>query len=121
MHILRWIIALPIVIGAVLFALANPQIINLTWSPFHDPRQLPLYTIVLGFLALGFLLGMFMAWVGMHGTRKEKREYKKQTKRLEKELKETNEKLMEALSKRGSNTLDGTIPTLLERADYNDA
>ncbi len=89
MALLRWIIALPFIVGAVLFALSNSEKVFLTYSPFHDSKEFPLYFIGLTFLGIGFLLGAFMAWMGMGQVRKDRRQYKKEVKNLTKE----NEKL----------------------------
>jgi uncharacterized integral membrane protein len=99
MNILRWIIALPIVVGAVFFALTNPEHVLITWSPVHEPAELPLYFIALTFLGAGFLLGAFMAWIGMGKTRSARRQLKRENKQLEKDINEANEKLTEALAK----------------------
>lgn len=104
MSILRWIIALPFIAGAVLFALANPQIVELQWTPFNQGMSLPLYFISLFFLGIGFLLGALMAWIGMGKTRQERRQYKRENKQLERDINEANEKLTEALSKQKSHT-----------------
>jgi len=95
MAFLRWIFTLPFIVGAVLFALAHPQKVPLTYSPMSEPIELPLYFLTLLFLAAGFLLGCIMTWFGMGKLRKERRGYKKEVKTLTKE----NEKLNEAKSK----------------------
>lgn len=99
MALLKWILTLPFVVGAVLFALANPQIVDLQWTPFNQAITLPLYFIALFFLGVGFLLGAFMAWIGMSKTRQERRHYKRENKQLEKDINEANEKLTESLAK----------------------
>ena len=98
MNLIRWIIAAPIVIGAVLFALANPTNVMLTWSPIHEPKELPLYFIALSFLGIGFLLGAVIAWLNMGKTRADKRRLKKENKQLEKDINESNEKLTQAMA-----------------------
>ncbi len=99
MSILRWILALPIIVGAVLFALANPTIVSITYSPLHAPKELPVYFIGLSFLGTGFLFGAFMAWVGMSKTRVERRRLKKEVRQLEKDINDANENLTAALAK----------------------
>lgn len=94
MAFIRWIIALPIIVGAVLFALANPVVVSVTWSPFHSPINLPLYFIALAFLGGGFLLGAFVAWISMGKVRRERRQQKKTIKQLEKDINAANEKIM---------------------------
>ena len=85
MAFLRWIFALPLIVGAVLFALAHPQKVSLTYNPVSDPIELPLYFVALAFLGIGFLLGVFSTWLGMGKVRKERRAFKKEVKTLTKE------------------------------------
>ncbi|MEM8832948.1 MAG: LapA family protein [Pseudomonadota bacterium] len=100
MSLLRWIIAFPIIVGVLIFALAHPDLVTVTWSPLHDSFKLPLYFVVLIFLAIGFLLGAFIAWINFLPAFSEKRALKKRVKSLEKDLNESKEKLIEALSKK---------------------
>lgn len=100
MAFLRWIIALPIVVGAVLFALAHPDNVSVTWSPFEPPVDLPLYFVALVFLGGGFLLGAFVAWLGMSNVRRDRRRQKKEIKRLEKDIDEANKKTVEILAEK---------------------
>ncbi len=102
MAILRWIITLPFIIGAVAFAIAHPEGVSITFSPFIAPIELPLYAVTLLFLLVGFFLGILMGWLGMSQTRKERRQYKKEVKVLTKDkekLENDIEKLEEKLSK----------------------
>lgn len=99
MAILKWIIALPFIMGAVLFALEHPQKVPVTFNPFSDPIELPLYFVALMFLATGFLLGAFMAWFGMGKVRKDRRQYKKDIKTLTKENEKLTQEKNEAVEK----------------------
>ena len=102
MALLRWIIALPFIIGAVLFALAHPEKVSVTLNPLQDAVELPLYFVALLFLGIGFILGALVAWLGMSQTRKERRQYKKEVKTLTKEADKQNKKI---------ETLEGEIET----------
>lgn len=120
MAFLKWIIALPLIIGVVLFALANPQTITLTYSPIHAAATLPLYFIALVFLGIGFLIGAFMAWVGMSAVRAERRALKKKVKELEKDINIANEKLLKALSEKSEqeNLPRPALPPVIDNEDY---
>ena len=85
--------------GAVLFALAHPESVTLTLNPLENPVELPLYVVSFFFLGLGFLIGALLAWIGMSGVRSERRQQKKTIRKLEKDINEANEKLMETLAK----------------------
>lgn len=99
MGIIRWIIALPFIVGAVLFALAHPEKVSITLNPLQDPVELPLYFVGLSFLGAGFILGAFMAWIGMGHVRKDRRTYKKEIKKLKKENEKLNQDVLDALAK----------------------
>lgn len=99
MAIIRWIIALPLIVGAVLFALAHPTSVAITWNPFEPAINLPLYFVALTFLGFGVVLGAFMAWLGMGKVRKDRRKQKKTIKQLEKDIIEANDKIIETLAK----------------------
>ncbi|MAZ76267.1 MAG: hypothetical protein CMH31_03080 [Micavibrio sp.] len=86
MAFLKWIFALPFIFAAVAFAVANPDTISLNWSPLHDKVTLPIYAVVLSFLGIGFLLGSIITWLGMSKIRVERRTFKRENKKLEKEL-----------------------------------
>lgn len=116
MALLRWILALPFIVGAVLFALANPQIVDIQWSPFHDSKSFPLYFVVLFFLGVGFLLGAFMAWIGMGKTRSERRQFKRENKQLERDINAANEKLTETLATQKTTERTPLPPAI----DFND-
>lgn len=91
MTLLRSLIGFVIALAAAAFAIANRQSVDVVYSPIHDPITLPLYLIVLGLTALGFILGGIFVWISMGTLRKTKRQQKKLIKTLEKELKAVNE------------------------------
>ncbi len=82
----RWIMIVPLIVAAVLFALANDAQISFTYSPYHPAIELPLYALGLGLFAVGLLIGMLTTWVSLGSVRAEKRSLKKKVKKLEKEL-----------------------------------
>lgn len=88
MAILRWIVGLVVVIVVAVFALLNRGVFNFYWSPFpaDDPVALPVYIIVLGAMAVGFVLGALMVWFNESSARSEKRRQKKEIKILQKEV-----------------------------------
>lgn len=103
MALFKWIIALPFIVGAVLFALEHPQKVSITFNPFTDPIELPLYFVALMFLAAGFLIGAFMAWLGMGKVRKDRRQYKKDLKALTKENEKLTQEKSDALEQISAN------------------
>jgi uncharacterized integral membrane protein len=88
--LLAWLFTLPLIIGAIGFALYNAEIIPVTVSPFLEPLSMPVYVPVLAAIAFGFIFGALMTWAGMARLRKEKREQAKRIKTLEKEIQSAN-------------------------------
>lgn len=117
MSFIRWIIALPLIVGAVLFALAHPDPVTITWNPFEEAIELPLYFVALAFLGIGFLLGVFVAWLGMGKVRKERRQQRKTIKKLEKDINIANEKMIETLSKMKPGNYHALPDTVIENDD----
>lgn len=96
MTFLRWIVAVPIIVAAVLFAIAHPQPVDFVWSPVNAPVTIPLFALALGLCALGFVLGALATWLGMGKIRQDRRAQKKTIKTLEKDLAAANENLIKA-------------------------
>lgn len=84
--LLAWLLTLPCIVGAIVFALYNADVIPVTISPFQDAVEMPVYVPVLTAIAFGFLFGSLMTWAAMGRLRKEKREQAKRIKTLEKEI-----------------------------------
>ncbi len=98
MGFVRWIIALPILIGCFIFAVYNSGYVPVVIPTNTNPITLPLYIIAFIGMAIGFIFGAIILWLSMSKLRKERRKYKKTVKRLEKEMVEINDKLYESLS-----------------------
>ncbi len=86
MTFLKWIIGVPLVIGAIAFAVANGDLVLFTWSPLHDPLEWPLYALVLAALSIGFVIGSLMTWAAAHAVRKERRAQAKTIKTMQQEI-----------------------------------
>lgn len=86
MTFLKWIIGVPLVVGAIAFAVANGETVSFTYSPLHEPVNWPLYALVLIALMIGFIIGSVMTWAAGHAARTEKRALAKRNKELQTEL-----------------------------------
>lgn len=84
--LLAWLLTLPFIVVAVVFALYNAEIVAVSVSPFRLPLPMPLYVPVLAGVAFGFAFGTVMTWAAMSNLRKERRDYKRKIKSLEKRL-----------------------------------
>ena len=84
--LLRWIIGFIFTVIFVFFAAFNRHNIEIYFSPIHDPIEMPLFAVVLGFAALSFLIGGATVWMNDGKIRRERRGLRKEVKKLEKEL-----------------------------------
>jgi|GEM_PF-2641159 len=67
-------------------ATSNVQPIEFTYSPAHDPLEIPAYMLGLGGVGLGFVFGCFMVWIHSFGQYLTVKKQKKQIKKLQSEL-----------------------------------
>jgi uncharacterized integral membrane protein len=95
-RILSWIVAAPIVILVVLFAVSNLDSITLRLKPFPDELTLPIWLLTLIQLFVGFLLGAIVTWIGDRRRRRETRLLNRRTAELEQSLAEAEKKLAAA-------------------------
>jgi putative membrane protein len=60
----RWIVAIPLLMLLVLFALSNTELVQLDLFPFGPlPFEVPLSVAILIAMAVGFLLGGLRLWI----------------------------------------------------------
>ena len=87
MSILRWFVGFIITVCVAGFAAMNRDDISVIWHPLDSSSiMLPLYLVVLGSMAFGFIFGGAVVWMNGGKVRREKRKAKKEIKLLEKEV-----------------------------------
>ena len=101
MGFIRGIIGLIFAVLFAIFAVANRQNVDIVWHPVLPAVSLPLYIVALGLLAIGIILGGFMAWLKSVPVRVQKTVQSRKIKKLETQLgaakeKETKESLVAA-------------------------
>ena len=101
-RILSWIVAAPIVILVVLFAVSNRDSITLRLQPLPFEWSPPIWLLTLIQLFVGFLLGAIVTWIGDRHRRRETRVLNKRVAELEQSLGETERKLAEARTRQVS-------------------
>jgi hypothetical protein len=63
--VIFWLLALPLFVAIVVFAVVNPGMVELSvWPLLEPPIAFPLYGVGLVGLLLGFVLGAAAAWMG---------------------------------------------------------
>jgi putative membrane protein len=86
LRILGWLLALPLIVLAVVFAVANRHDVRLELWPFPWMLDLPVYLAVLGALLAGILIGAIAMWLSGHRTRMNARQQRRRADSLERQL-----------------------------------
>jgi uncharacterized integral membrane protein len=86
-----WFVLVPLCAVLVLFTLANRQPVSVRFDPFSPSGtwlpefSVPMYLVIFGALIVGILLGGIAVWFTQGRQRKEKRHWKREAGRLERE------------------------------------
>lgn len=104
---LKLSLAVPAVFAIILFAVANRQVVRVSFDPLSREApaaylDLPLFVVALAALALGVLLGGIAAWLKQSGHRQAERRLKREVARLTEES--------EALRARASDATLAALP-----------
>jgi lipopolysaccharide assembly protein A len=92
---MRLLIALPLLLLLVLFALSNRQSVSLHVWPTDYAATLPLSLAVLGGMALAFIAGGFLVWVSELVQRRRARQAERTVRLLEAQVQELKARLAE--------------------------
>lgn len=87
--LLKLLITIPFVAVLLWLSFANRDSVTLTWSPFHEPANIPVAVVVLISVVTGFVWGSVITWLNYASVRREKRMNSKARAKLEKELQQT--------------------------------
>lgn len=90
LRFLKLLIAIPVLLAIVLFAVANRQVIRVSLDPFtrEAPQfffDLPLFGLALIILAIGVVIGGVSAWLAQGRHRKAERRLRREVTRLSSE------------------------------------
>lgn len=80
-----WILTLPLIAVAAIFAIANREPITLDLWPFEASPRLPLFVILLACLAFGLVVGGLATWLSAAPTRRRARQARRRVAELERE------------------------------------
>jgi len=83
---LSWILTLPLMVVAVVFAIANREAVTLDLWPLEISIQAPLFLMVLGSIVVGLFAGGAAVWFSGGQTRRRARAARRQVAELEREL-----------------------------------
>ena len=86
MRLVGWLLALPLSLLAVVFAVANRHGLRLEMWPLPWSLELPVYLAVLGPLVIGMVVGGVLAWTAGHRVRMTARQQRRRAESLERQL-----------------------------------
>ncbi len=81
-----WILTLPLIVVAAIFAIANREPITLDLWPFEASPRLPLFVILLACLVFGLVVGSLATWLSAAPTRRRARQARQRVAGLEREV-----------------------------------
>lgn len=87
LRFLKMLVAIPVALVIVLFAVANRQSVRVSFDPLSREApavfvDVPLFAVVLSALALGVVVGGLAAWLAQGRHRKAERQLKREVSRL---------------------------------------
>lgn len=87
LRFIKMLIAVPAALAIVLFAIANRQIVRVSFDPLSRDVpsafiEVPMFAVVLAALGLGVLIGGIGAWLAQGRHRKAERQLKREVNRL---------------------------------------
>ncbi len=88
MKIIAWLIAIPLAVVVVVFAIANRGTVDLSFDPLPYALSIPIWALAAGALVVGFLLGALIRWLLDHKTRAGARQSRRRARALEREIAE---------------------------------
>lgn len=86
MRLIGWLIAIPAGLIVIAFAVANRGTVTLNLDPFPLAIDAPVWTIAVGGLLAGFLLGALIRWLFDHKWRHMARSGRRRIQLLEREV-----------------------------------
>jgi uncharacterized membrane protein YciS (DUF1049 family) len=94
--LLSWLLGLPVLAGAVTFALANRGAVTLSFWPSSFTLGGPIYAVVFACVLIGVFLGGTAAWLAYGRKRALSRERAREIKRLEEEIEDLKRRIGDA-------------------------
>lgn len=104
----RWLLGLPVLAVAILFALDNRGTLAVNFWPTRYVISMPVYMAVFAAVLVGFVLGGIVAWAAGGRRRAEQRQAERDIERLQRESDELRRRLeaAEAAARQTPATID---------------
>ena len=92
-RVLWWVLGLPILVAAALFAIENRGTLALNFWPTPYSLSLPVYMAIFGAVLVGFFGGGFCAWAAQGKRRAAQRQAEREAERLRREAEDLRRRL----------------------------
>ena len=86
MRFIYWSVTALIALLVIVFAVSNRAMVTLTLFPLPAALDAPLYLVVIAAIALGFLVGALVAWLGAGKHRRDARLLRQRIERLQRDV-----------------------------------
>ncbi len=98
MRLVYWLIAVPLLVAAPLFAISNLETVELSLWPLPDEWALPMpvFAVALGGLFVGFVAGGIVAWLNAGRARARARSAERAVRARDIEIEELRRKVQDA-------------------------
>jgi uncharacterized integral membrane protein len=110
-----WLVLVPLAIVILMFAVANREIVTVSFDPFSSTRpaasvSVPLFVLIFSLVILGVIIGGIAAWLGQSGYRRAARLRHSDVAALRREI--------ETLNTRLADPIDAARPDAAARLAY---
>ena len=114
MRLIYWLIAVPLLVVAPLFAISNLDPVQLSLWPLPDEWALavPVFAVALGGLFIGFVAGGIVAWFGAGRVRARARSAERAVRTRDIEIEELRRKVQEAERATAARQADESVRAL---------
>jgi uncharacterized integral membrane protein len=93
LKLVHWLVAVPVALVLVIFAVSNREAVTVTFWPLPVQVGAPLWLVVLLAALVGFLFGEIVAWVNGRRWRRDARRKTRRIDALERELAATQSQM----------------------------
>ncbi len=109
---ISWFVMLPVAVAVVTFAVANRERVDVSFWPAPLTLNLPLFSVVLLVLIVGFVLGALVHWLTTGSPRRRARENARRAEAAEREL----ERLRRQMANAGESPGNGASHSVENKA-----
>jgi len=100
--VLFWLLLVPLAIVILMFAVANRELVTVSFDPFNETMpaasvSVPLFVLIFLLVILGVIIGGSAAWLRQSGYRRAARQHDAEMAALRREIETLNRRLDERL------------------------